>query len=64
MHGFNGERLIAALALLATLMYLIAVAPGFGRYRRATRIIAIAVYALALAVALAGAVLWLLGITL
>lgn len=60
MQGFSEERAVAALLLLATAMYLIAVAPGF-RHRRALRIAAIAVYAVAFVVAAGLSVLWLAG---
>ena len=49
-----------ALTLLATAMYLIAVAPGFG-WRRQLRLAAIGVYAIALAVVLGWIALWLAG---
>jgi multisubunit Na+/H+ antiporter MnhB subunit len=61
MPGFNEERIVPALVLLATAMYLIAVAPGFRR-RRSLRIAAIAVYAFAFAVAAGLVLLWLAGI--
>jgi hypothetical protein len=55
------QQLISALLLAATALFLIAVAPGF-RYRRVTRIAALAVYAIALGVALVFVGLWLAGI--
>jgi hypothetical protein len=60
MHGFNEERIVPALLLLATTMYLIAVAPGFRR-RRALRIAAVAVYALAFLIVAGLVVVWFAG---
>jgi hypothetical protein len=54
------QRVAMALTLLATAMYLIAVAPGFG-WRRQLRLAAIGVYAIALAVVLGWIALWLAG---
>jgi hypothetical protein len=61
MNGFDRQRLIGALVLLATALYLIAVAPGF-RYRRATRLVALTVYAIAIGVVLVWIALWLIGV--
>jgi hypothetical protein len=57
IHGLDRQRLILALILAATALYLIAVAPGF-RYRRAARTMAISVYAVAFIGACAWVVLW------
>jgi hypothetical protein len=61
MQGFSEERIGPALLLLATAMYLIAVAPGF-RYRRAARAIAITLYAGVFLGAVAWVLLWSAGI--
>ncbi len=53
IHGFDRQRLILALILAATALYLIAVAPGF-RYRRAARTMAVTVYAAALSASARG----------
>ncbi len=58
---FDRQRLITALMLSGTALYLIAVAPGFP-YRRAARRLAIAIYALTVAIVIGLIVLWLLGI--
>ena len=55
------QRLIGALITLATVMFLVAVAPGF-RYRRAARLAAIALYAVVFAGVAVWAVLWFLGV--
>ena len=57
IHGLDRQRLILALILAATALYLIAVAPGF-RYRRAARTMAISVYAVAFIGACAWVLLW------
>jgi hypothetical protein len=60
MSGFEGidrQRLILALILAATALYLIAVAPGF-RYRRAARTLAISVYAVTFIGVCAWVLLW------
>ena len=58
-HGIDRQRLILALILAATALYLIAVAPGF-RYRRAARTLAVTVYAIAFIGAVAWMLLWFL----
>jgi hypothetical protein len=58
--NFDRERLIGALITLATVLFLIAVAPRF-RYRRAARIAAVAIYGVVLAGVLVWVVLWLAG---
>jgi hypothetical protein len=60
MYG-NEERIVPALLLLATAMYLIAVAPGFRR-RRELRIAAVAVYALAFLIVTGLVLAWFAGI--
>jgi uncharacterized membrane protein len=55
------QRLVSALMLAATALFLLAVAPGF-RYRRAARVAAITVYAVAFTGVVVWAVLWWLGI--
>ena len=60
MQGFDRQRLVSALLLAATALFLMASAPGFG-YRRALRRAGIAVYAIAMAVVLVWVVLWLAG---
>jgi hypothetical protein len=57
MQGFNEERIVPALLLAATAMYLIAIAPGF-RYRQAARIAAISIYAGAFIGVCAWVVVW------
>jgi hypothetical protein len=57
IHGIDRQRLILALILAATALYLIAVAPGF-RYRRVARTMAISVYAVAFIGVCAWVVLW------
>jgi hypothetical protein len=56
----NPQRAISALILVATLMYLVSVAPGL-RYRRAMRAVALAVYAIAMGVVLVWVGLWIMG---
>jgi len=60
MNAFDPQRLTRALILLATSMYLIAVAPGFG-WRRQLRLAAVGVYGVALAMVLGWIALWLMG---
>ncbi len=57
IHGFDRQRLILALILAATALYLLAVAPGF-RYRRAARTMAVSVYAAAFVGVCAWVFLW------
>ena len=57
---FETQRMIGAAITLATVLFLMAVAPGF-RYRRPARIAAIAIYGTVLAVAVVWVVRWLLG---
>ncbi|HUI34249.1 MAG TPA: hypothetical protein VLX67_01840 [Stellaceae bacterium] len=57
IHGFDRQRLILALILAATALYLVAVAPGF-RYRRAARTMAVTVYAAVFIGVCAWIVLW------
>jgi hypothetical protein len=57
---FDPQRLVAALMLAATALFLLAVAPGF-RYRRAARIAAIAVFAVVFTGVVVWVVLWLAG---
>lgn len=57
IHGLDRQRLILALILAATALYLLAVAPGF-RYRRAARILAVTVYAAAFIGVVAWVLLW------
>jgi hypothetical protein len=57
MQIMDRQQLISALMLAATALYLIAAAPGF-RYRRATRIAALALYGVAVAVALVFVGIW------
>ncbi|MBV9553272.1 MAG: hypothetical protein JO032_10815 [Alphaproteobacteria bacterium] len=54
-------RAIGALAMLATLMFLVSVAPGM-RHRRAARLAAIAVYAAVAAGVAIWSALWLFGV--
>ena len=58
--NFDRQRLVGALVLAATALFLVAVAPGF-RYRRAARRVAVAVYAIVSAGVAVWAVLWLVG---
>jgi len=58
IHGLDRQRLILALVLAATALFLIAVAPGF-RYRRAARTMAVTVYAVAFVGVCAWIFLWL-----
>jgi hypothetical protein len=57
IHGLDRQRLILALVLAATALFLIAVAPGF-RYRRAARTMAVTVYAVAFVGVCAWIFLW------
>ena len=57
IHGLDRQRLILALVLAATALYLLAVAPGF-RYRRAARTMAVTVYAVAFVGVCAWVLLW------
>ena len=57
IHGLDRQRLILALILAATALYLLAVAPGF-RYRRAARTMAVTVYAVAFVGVCAWVLLW------
>jgi hypothetical protein len=61
IHGLDRQRLIGALIALATVLFLVAIAPGM-RYRREARRAAIAIYAATAAAVLVWAVLWLLGL--
>jgi hypothetical protein len=61
MSGFDRQRMIGALLLAATALYLIAVAPRFP-YRRATRALALTVYAIAFGAVVLWVVLWMEGI--
>jgi len=58
---FDRQRLVAALMLAATALFLLAVAPGF-RYRRAARIAAITVFAAVFTGVVVWVVLWWLGL--
>jgi hypothetical protein len=58
---FDRQRLVAALMLAVTALFLLAVAPGF-RYRRAARIAAITVFAIVFTGVVVWVVLWWLGI--
>jgi hypothetical protein len=60
--GFDRQRMLSAAVLAATALFLVAVAPGF-RYRRAARIVAVAVYAVVFAGVAVWAVLWALGVS-
>jgi hypothetical protein len=62
MHGFDAQRLIGALITLATVLFLVAVAPGF-RYRMAARRAALTIYAVVFAGVVVWVVLWLLGVS-
>jgi hypothetical protein len=55
------EQLAGALITAATALFLMSVAPGF-RYRRVTRIAALATYGVVLAGVVVWVVLWLLGV--
>ena len=55
------QRLVSALMLAATALFLLAVAPGF-RYRRAARIAAITVFTVVFTGVVVWTVLWSLGI--
>jgi hypothetical protein len=57
IHGLDRQRLVLALILAATALYLIAVAPGF-RHRRAARTMAVTVYAAVFIGVCAWVVLW------
>ena len=61
MSGLDRQRLVGALLLAATALYLIAVGPRF-RYRRVTRALALIVYAAALGVVTVWIALWLMGV--
>jgi hypothetical protein len=54
---FDAQRLVMALMLAATALYLIAATPGF-RYRRAARILAVTVYAVVFIGVCGWAALW------
>jgi hypothetical protein len=56
------QQLIGALVTLATVLFLMAIAPGF-RYRRAARIAAVSVYSAVLAGVVVWVVLWWLGVS-
>jgi len=58
MMSWDDQHVVAGLMLLATVMYLLAVAPGFRR-RRTLRIAAIAAYAMAFLVVVGLIVVWL-----
>jgi hypothetical protein len=55
------QRLIGALVTAATVLFLIAVAPGFP-YRRAARVAALTLYGIVLAGVIVWVVMWLLGV--
>jgi hypothetical protein len=59
--NFDRQRLIGVLITLATVLFLMAVAPGFP-YRRAARIGAVVVYGAALIGIAVWVVLWLAGV--
>ena len=59
--GFDTQRMIGAALTLATVLFLMAVAPGF-RYRRQVRIASIAIYCVVLAGVAVWVVLWLFGV--
>ena len=58
--AFDLEHLLGALVTLATVMFLVAVAPGF-RHRRAARLAAIAIFAVLFVAVAVWAALWLEG---
>jgi hypothetical protein len=60
IHGVSRQNLIPVLMLSAILLYLIAVAPGF-RHRRGLRLAAVAIYLVAVGIALVWVAGWLLG---
>jgi hypothetical protein len=60
VSGVGRQNLIPLLMLSAILLYLIAVAPGF-RHRRGLRLAAVAVYLVAVGIALVWVARWLLG---
>jgi hypothetical protein len=62
MNWVDRQRLFGALITLATVAFLIAVAPGFG-YRAVARRAAIAIYAVVFAGVAVWVVLWLLGVS-
>ena len=58
--AFDRQRLVMALTLAATALYLIAATPGF-RYRRVARMLAVTVYAVVFIGVCAWVVLWFAG---
>ena len=61
MTGFDRQRLVSALVLASTALFLIAVAPWFP-YRRAAQRVAVAGYVLAAGIVIAWVAAWLLGL--
>jgi hypothetical protein len=61
MTGFDRQRLVSALVLASTALFLVAVAPRFP-YRRAAQRVAVAGYILAAGVVIAWVAAWLLGL--
>jgi hypothetical protein len=61
MSGFDRQRMVGALMLAASALYLMAVAPRF-RYRRVTRALALTIYAIAFGAVVVWIVMWMEGL--